>query len=180
MRTSRDGILSIAGREALVLVAYQDGKFDDGTPRYSIGFGDNSAKAGDKITPAEAWKRLVHNIRERERIVNQHLKQPVTQHQYDAIMSAYYQGGTRNLLPLVALVNAGQADQIPEALPHLDTNLAGEHLKGLRMRREMEAKIAKDGDYGNLFPIPMWQGNPRKTPRQEYTPTADELELLDA
>jgi hypothetical protein len=56
VKTSREGIQFIAGREALVLVAYEDGENPDGKPRYSIGFGDNSAKAGDKIAPDEAWK----------------------------------------------------------------------------------------------------------------------------
>jgi GH24 family phage-related lysozyme (muramidase) len=92
MRTSREGIQFIAGREALVLVAYEDGEHPDGKPRYSIGFGDNSAKAGDKIAPDEAWKNLVANVRLREKVVNGTLTKPVTQHQFDAIMSAYYQG----------------------------------------------------------------------------------------
>jgi GH24 family phage-related lysozyme (muramidase) len=180
VKTSREGIQFIAGREALVLVAYEDGEFEDGSPRYSIGFGDNGARKGDKIDPKTAWKHLAANVRVRENIVNKYLKKPVTQHEYDAIMSAFYQGGTRNLLPLVAAVNAGQADQIPDILPSLDTNRKGEHKPGLRLRREAEAKIAKDGDYGVLSPIPMWRGDPRKTERLEYTPTADELELLDA
>jgi hypothetical protein len=64
MKTSRDGILFIAGREALVLVAYEDGENKDGTPRYSIGFGDNSAKKGDRITTAAAWEKLVKAVRE--------------------------------------------------------------------------------------------------------------------
>jgi GH24 family phage-related lysozyme (muramidase) len=179
VKASRDCILWIAGREALVLVAYEDGD-DDGVPRYSIGFGDNSAKPGDKTTPKEAWKKLVANIRYREKVINKLLKRPVTQHQYDSIMEAYYQGGTRNLEPLAELVNAGEAYKIPEKLPSLDTNKKGEHKEGLKMRRQLSAKIAKNGDYGQLFPIPMYNGNPRKTERFEYTPTADELELLDA
>jgi GH24 family phage-related lysozyme (muramidase) len=113
-------------------------------------------------------------------LINKVLKKPVTQHQYDSIMEATYQGGNRNLLPLAAAVNAGQADQIPDILPSLDTNKKGEHKEGLKMRRRLSAKIAKNGDYGQLFPIPMYKGNPRKTERFWYTPTADELELLDA
>jgi GH24 family phage-related lysozyme (muramidase) len=180
MKTSRDGILFIAGREALVLVAYEDGENKDGTPRYSIGFGDNSAKKGDRITTAAAWEKLVKAVREREKIVNRHLTESVTQGQFDAIMSAYYQGGTRNLLPLAAAVNAGQAAQIPDILPSLDTNLKGEHKPGLRKRREAEAKIARDNDYGTLTPIPMWRGDPRKTARYEYAPTAADRRIIDA
>jgi GH24 family phage-related lysozyme (muramidase) len=143
VKTSREGIQFIAGREALVLVAYEDGEFEDGSPRYSIGFGDNGARKGDKIDPKTAWKHLVANVRVRENIVNKYLKKPVTQHQYDAIMSAFYQGGTRNLLPLVAAVNAGQADQIPDILPALDTNRKGEHKPGLRLRREPKLRSPK-------------------------------------
>jgi hypothetical protein len=32
-------------------------------------FGDNSAKAGDKIAPDEAWKNLVANIRLARRLL---------------------------------------------------------------------------------------------------------------
>jgi hypothetical protein len=67
VKTSREGIQFIAGREALVLVAYEDGEFEDGSPRYSIGFGDNGAKKGDKIDPKTAWKHLVANVRAREK-----------------------------------------------------------------------------------------------------------------
>jgi GH24 family phage-related lysozyme (muramidase) len=69
-------------------------------------------------------------------------------------MSAFYQGGTRNLLPLVAAVNAGQADQIPDILPALDTNRKGEHKPGLRLRREAEAKIAKEWRLRCVVPHP--------------------------
>jgi lysozyme len=179
LKTSRDGIAFIAGREALVLLAYEDGQNPDGTPRYSIGFGDNRAKEGDKITPKQAWKDLVANIREREKIVNIRLTRPVTQGQYDAIMSAYYQGGTRNLAPLASAVNAGQADQIPDILPVLDTNRAGEHKAGLKIRREAEAKMARDGDYGQLYPIKMWKGDPRKSKPVEYYLNETDLRDMD-
>jgi len=175
VKTSRNGILFIAGREALVLVAYEDGENPDGTPRYSDGFGNNDAKKGDRTTPKEAWKRLVENVRKREKIINAMLIEPVSQHQYDAIISAYYQGGTRNLLPLASAVNAGQADQIPDILPMLDTNRKGEHKPGLKIRREAEARIAKDGDYGQLVPIKMWKGDPRKSKPMEYHPNPDDL-----
>jgi lysozyme len=178
MKTSRDGIFKIAGFEALVLEAYHDGENDDGSPRYSLGFGSNDAKAGDKIGPKAAWQKLVKNIRDREKIVNKHLKKPVTQQQYDAIMSAYYQGGTRNLLPLAAAVNAGEADKIPEILPLLNRNKKGEAKAGLTIRREAEAKIAKDGDYGQLFPIGMWKGNPRTTKRFEYYASGEDLDEI--
>ena len=175
MRTSRNGILFIAGREALVLVAYKDGENPDGTPRYSDGYGNNDAKKGDQTTPKEAWKRLVENVRKREKIVNAMLLKPVTQYQYDAIISAYYQGGTRNLLPLAAVVNAGQANQIPNVLPALDTNRKGEHKPGLKIRREAEARIAKDGDYGQLVPIKMWNSDPRMSTPMEYYPDPSDL-----
>jgi len=178
MRTSRDGIFWIAGREALVLVAYHDGENPDGSLRYSLGFGDNSAKAGDKIDPKTAWQRLVANIRQREKIVNKHLKKPVTQEQYDSIMEAYYQGGTRNLLPLAAAVNAGEAHKIPDILPLLDTNKSGEHKPGLKTRREASAKIAKDGDYGSLFPIKLYRGDPRKTKPVEYYASGEDVDEI--
>lgn len=179
MKASREIILWIANWEALVEVAYEDGKNKDGSLRYSIGFGDNSARKLDVTDPKTAWKKLIANIRDRDKIINKYLKRPVTQQQYDAIMEAYYQGGTRNLEPLAEAVNGGEADKIADKLPSLDTNKNGEHKDGLRKRRVASAKIAKDGDYGPLAPIPYYKGDPHKVRRLEYFPTDEEMGDLD-
>lgn len=156
MQTSIQGIRSIARREAYVAVPYMDGG------HYSWGFGENSPdiKPGMTINLQDALKRLVKSVREREVILNRMLKMPVNQRQYDALMSAYYQGGTRTAGPLVALINAGYPEAAVELFPFLDKNKAGERKEGLRKRRVIERDIFTDGEY-DLSPIPAYYGDPR-------------------
>src|SRR5690242_18099770 len=109
MRTSRNGILFIARREALVLTAYQDG------PHMSIGFGDNdpSLKPGDTITVKEAFARLQRAIAARDVMLSRHIdKRGVTptQQQYDACASLFYQAGTDNLDAVLNVWNEPRRD----------------------------------------------------------------------
>ena len=162
---SRNGILFIARREALVLVAYQDG------PHKSIGFGHNNPKLkdGDRIDAKQAFALLREDVKAREKRVSDLLKVPVTQNQFDAIMSLHYQSGNRYMPAVVALVNAKELKVAAELFPLCDRNLAGEEIDGLRKRRELEVKVFVDGNYGDdLLDIPFWEGNPRSTPRKVY------------
>lgn len=162
---SRNGLLFIARREALVLVAYQDG------PHKSIGFGHNNPKLndGDRITAKEAFALLKQDVASREKRVSDLLKVPVTQNQFDALMSLHYQSGNRYMPAVVALVNAKEIKVAAELFPLCDRNLAGDEIEGLKKRRELEVKVFVDSDYGNdLLDIPFWEGNPRSTPRKTY------------
>ncbi len=170
---SRNGILFIARREALVLVAYQDG------PHKSIGFGHNNPALvdGDTITAKAAFELLKQDVAAREERVSSLLKQPVTQHQFDAIMSLHYQSGNRYMPAMVALVNAKEFAVAASFFPLCNRNLAGDELEGLRKRRLLEQKVFLDADYGgdDLFNIPMWHGNPKETPRETYVVQPDDL-----
>lgn len=170
MKTSILGMLFIARREALVLVPYQDGT------HVSVGFGRNNPQpVPERITAQQAVRWLMEDIRSREPIVNKTLKAEVTQNQFDALLSAYYQGGTRNLNPLAELINAGDSDGAAELFPSLDTNRAGESKPGLRKRRVLEQAIFRDADYGQLLPLPLWEGDPHSTKPVDYWLTWEDL-----
>lgn len=163
MRTSLLGVLFIARREALVLVPYQDGT------HVSVGFGRNNPQPiPTRITPQQAVRWLIEDIRDREGIVNRFLSKSVTQNEFDALLSAYYQGGTRNLQPLADLINTGDVEGAAELFPTLDKNRAGEPKEGLRKRRYMEQAIFQNANYGQLLPLPMWEGNPHETKPVDY------------
>jgi len=164
MKTSRNGILFIARREALVLVAYQDGV------HRSIGFGSNSEtlKEGDTITVKGAFALLRKDIEEREKRIEGLLKRSLKTHQWDALMSLHYQSGNRYLPAIAALLNAKQDVTALELWLLCDRNLAGQRLDGLHKRRVLEVKLFQNGEYGELSPIPFWRGNPRSTKREEY------------
>jgi lysozyme len=164
MTTSRNGILFVANREAIVLVAYPDG------PNYSIGCGHNSPaiKVGDRITVKDALALLKRDLAERETRLNRELKQPVTQPQFDALMSLHYNTGNRFVWDVVRLINNGTLDEAAAFFATADRNLAGEHLAGLRKRRLLEQAIFVHGEYGPLDPILCWAGDPHATKPDLY------------
>jgi lysozyme len=163
---SRDGLLFIARREGLVLVAYQDG------PHMSIGFGSNDPllTLQDTITPAEAFIRLKRDIAPREQYVASLLRMPIKQHQFDAMVSLHYQSGTRFVPAVAALVKANQFDVAAKTFPLFDFGIPGIH-----KRRLLEQNMFQFGDYGDLSTIPMWRGDPRKTPQETYTVQPEDL-----
>ncbi|MCJ2019590.1 lysozyme [Methylobacterium sp. E-065] len=164
LTTSRNGVLFIACREALVLTAYPDG------PHPSIGFGHNSAalKIGDKIEVADAFRLLRDDLAKWEDGVNRALKAPVSQHKFDALVSLHHQSGNRYMPAVAALCNAKEFDVAAALFPLCDRNLAGEQKDGLRKRRILESAVFSAGDYGALDPIPYWPGDPSTTARQQY------------
>lgn len=175
MEVSRNGILFHGRREGLALGAYQDGK------HMSIGFGSNKPglRQGDTIGVPEAFKDLVQNIRDRERLLNTLLKVDVKQHQYDALSSLLYQAGRDDLEPVVALVNKGEIEEAAKEFIKHDVNAKGEHLPGLLARRFREANLFYTGEYGDINPIPYWQGNPRAAGVKQnwYTVTEKDIPM---
>lgn len=161
---SRNGVLFIANREALVLTAYSDG------PHCSVGFGHNDPrlKVGDKISVRHAFDLLKADIAKREHDLDAGLTVPVSQQQRDALMSLHYQSGNRYLPKMLDLVNGGHLDAAADLFPHCDRNLAGTESAGLRKRRLLEQGIFVHGDYGTLDPLPYWPDNPRTTRMQQY------------
>ncbi len=169
--TSRNGIIFLACREALVTVAYQDGA------HCSIGFGSNdpSLRPGDPISVRDAFARLKRDIAARETILNRALKVEVSQQQFDALLDFYYQNGNKpdgrgrpGFAHMMGLVNAGKFEDAAAYFPECDRNSAGEQSAGLHKRRVLEQAIFLRGDYGDLSIIPFWRGNPRTTAREQY------------
>jgi len=177
---SKKGALQIAQREAFVPVAYRDGWFDPKTkkkPRWSIGFGDNSAKEGDTITVQEALIRFRRGLDERTAIILKKIKRDLSQQQLDAVSSLFYQGGNLKLDPMAALVNANC--YTTAELLFLDdamaTNKDGEFMSGLKSRRERENKIWKEGDYGDIGWFWKYQGDPARGVRHKHYIKEEEM-----
>lgn len=164
MQVSRNGLLFVACREALVLTAYQDGQ------HLSIGFGSNdpSLKEGDTISVREAFDRLRRDVDARARLVSGALRVEVEQHQFDALFSLFYQGGSDGYRAVLKLINDSKMDEAADEFLRWDTNAKGEHKTGLMRRRVMERRLFLNADYGDLTRIPFWRGNPRETLREEY------------
>lgn len=140
---SKTGIDLISSFEGIRLNAY-----DDGVGVWTIGIGTTVypngviVKKGDKCTLEQALKYLQHDLKSFEKTVNESVKVPLSQNQFDALVSLAYNigsGAFKNstlLKKLNAKDYAGAADQF------LVWNKGGgKVLKGLVRRREAERAL---------------------------------------
>lgn len=135
MITSEAGLLLIKKFEGLRLEAY---KCPAGV--WTIGYGSTSnVFPGLKITEAEADARLKQDVQTSEKCVNQSVHVPITQYQFDALVSFTLNLGCGRLRnsTLLGLLNAGEDTEAAEQF--LRWNKAGGvELAGLTKRREAE------------------------------------------
>lgn len=135
MNLSEDGKQFIKAREQLRLEAYQD---EIGV--WTIAWGHISGvKAGDVCTieQAEAW--FAQDVAPREACVNDLVKVPLTQGQFDALCSFTFNLGCTALRnsTLLKLLNAGDAAGAAEQFGRWN-HAGGEVSAGLTRRREQE------------------------------------------
>ena len=140
---SKTGIDLISSFEGIRLNAY-----DDSVGVWTIGIGTTiypngvKVKKGDKCTQEQALEYLQHDLRSFEKTVNDSVKVPLSQNQFDALVSLAYNigsGAFKNstlLKKLNAKDYAGAADQF------LVWNKGGgKVLKGLVRRRDAERAL---------------------------------------
>jgi GH24 family phage-related lysozyme (muramidase) len=168
--TSWSGIRFIAQREAMVSVAYTDGAHADGSPKYSIGFGSQTGnpKPGDRINIGEALARLRADIAARDITIGKALTVPVTQSEWDALASLYYQAGTSAFSRVAFLFSHGTATYAIRDFINHNFGVDGVQSEGHTKRRIREMIMALDGYYGDLSQFPLYDGDPRKVARQMH------------
>lgn len=141
MRVSDAGIALIKSFEGLELEAYPD-PATGGEP-WTIGYGHTGeVTPGMVITEAEADELLLQDVAQFEMCVNGALQVPVTQGQFDALVSFAFNLGCRNLRnsTLLAKLNAG--DNVGAAAEFVRWNrAAGKVMAGLTRRREAERDL---------------------------------------
>lgn len=105
LKVSPGGVLSLKEAEGCRLDAYQD---EAGV--WTIGYGDTAnVTPGDRITVEEAETRFVRRVQEFERAVVAAVKRPMSQGNFDALVSLCYNIGIGQFSgsELVRLFNAG-------------------------------------------------------------------------
>lgn len=146
MRTSVAGLRLIEQLEGLRLAAYPDPgtggepwTIGIGTTRYPDG---RAVREGDRITEAQAREYLALDVEHVEQAVERMVTVPLTQPQFDALVSLGYNIGVGALgrSTLVRLLNAGDADG---AAAQFDVwiNAGGRPMDGLRRRRRAERAL---------------------------------------
>lgn len=140
MSASDKGVDLICEFEGKRLVAY-----DDGVGVWTIGFGTIKypngvrVKKGDTCTLDQAKEYMRHDLIEFEHTVNNSVKVPLNQNQFDALVSLAYNIGSSAFKSstLVKKLNAGDykgaADQF-----NVWINAGGKRMQGLVNRRDRE------------------------------------------
>jgi lysozyme len=148
MKTSAKGIALIKEHEGKRLKAYlcPAGVWTIGYG-HTTGAGSPAVREGMKITAAEADAILVRDLGIFERGVLNAVKVPLTQGQFDALVSFAFNCGIGALQKstLLRKLNAGNYDAVPAELMKW-TRAGGKVLPGLVRRRREEAALWRDLD----------------------------------
>lgn len=141
MQTSKIGREFIKGFEQLRLKAYPDP--GTGGKPWTIGWGHTKGvKPGDQITQEQAEQFISDDLAVFELTVNSAIKRPMTQNQFDAMVSlAFNIGGSAFAgSTLVKKFNAGDAKGAADEFPKWK-NSGGKVMPGLVKRRAAEREV---------------------------------------
>lgn len=145
MKTSQAGIDLIHSFEQLRLKAYPDPGSKDGKP-YTVGWGST----GSDIGPGTVWtkekadQRFASDLSKFEQAVSLLVKVPLTQYQFDALVSFTYNLGIGSLKSstLLKMLNEGYYSNAGLQLLRWTKN-DGVEMAGLVRRRKAELKMFK-------------------------------------
>lgn len=143
MKISNKGISLIEEFEGKRLRAYDDGigvfTIGIGTIRYPNG---KKVQKGDVITEQQAQEFLLHDLKNFEKVINDVVKVPLTQNQYDAIVSLTYNIGSAAFSKSTLLRKLNARDYKGASEQFLVWNKAGgKVMRGLMRRREAERNL---------------------------------------
>lgn len=140
---SANGMDLLAQFEGLKLEAYLDSTriptIGYGTIKYPDG---TRVKLGDKITKTQALEYKQHDLKEFESTVNTNVKVPLTQNQYDALVSLSYNIGSGAFKGSTLLKKLNNGDYKGAADAFLSwVNAGGKKVQGLVNRRQKEREL---------------------------------------
>jgi len=141
MKTSVKGREFIKGFEALRLIAYPDP--GTGGKPWTIGWGHTKGvKQGDRITQDQAEQFFSDDLAVYELTVNSAIKRPMTQNQFDAMVSLAFNIGGSNFAQstLVKEFNIGDAQGAADQFPRWKFS-GGKVMPGLVKRRAAEREV---------------------------------------
>ena len=134
--------------ESCKLTAYQDS-----VGVWTIGWGHTAGvKKGDNWTQDEADDILLNDLEKFEGYVNQYVQVPLTQNQFDALVSWTFNLGPGNLQSSTMLtkLNEKSYDEVPSQMKRWN-KAGGKVLRGLERRRNAEAAMFSGKDWKEYF-----------------------------
>ena len=144
MHISAEGLSLIKKFEGCELKAYRCA-----ANVLTIGYGTiKNVTEGMEITQEEAETLLQEEMHEYEGYINDMVKVPLEQHQFDAMVSWVFNLGSGNLSSstLLKKLNNSEYDEVPAQIRRWN-KAGGKVLDGLIRRREAEAKMFLNQDW---------------------------------
>jgi len=114
---------------------------------WTIGYGTTTnVKKGQTITQAKADEFLMRDVAKFEKCINNLVKVPLTQEQFDALVAFVYNIGPGNFTSstLLSLLNQGQYHAVPAQMLRWNRG-DGRVLAGLTARRTSEGVLFSTG-----------------------------------
>lgn len=142
MNTSDKGLDYIVQFEGRRLSAYLDSV---NIPTIGVGHTGPDVYMGQTITDMECMELLREDVREAEQAINAAVKVPLTQEQFDALVSFVFNvgGGAFKGSTMLKLLNAGEYEKAASQF-HRWNKAGGRELIGLTKRRMAEADIFRN------------------------------------
>jgi len=147
MKITIEGIALIKKFEGCRLESY---KCAAGVP--TIGYGSTKlVEMGMTITQEDAEELLLKDIAEFEEFVLEASEMPLSQHQFDALVSWTFNLGPSNLnaSTMLKVLNKGEYEDVPAQIKRWN-KAGGKVLDGLIRRREAEALLFAGLDWQNV------------------------------
>ena len=135
---SEKGIKLLKDFEGFRTHAYQDS-----VGVWTIGYGHTKGVTPNMvISTAEGEEMLVEELKEYENYVDDLVKVPLDQHQYDALVSWVYNLGPTNFRSstMLRVLNEGKYEEVPNQIRRWN-KAGGKELDGLTRRRNAEAEM---------------------------------------
>ena len=147
MKTSIEGLALIKKFEGLELEAY---KCAAGV--WTIGYGHTKdVQPGDVWSESHADHMLEVELEEFEAYINNNVTAPLSQNQFDALVSWVYNLGPANLKAstMLKVLNSGDYEGVPAQIKRWN-KAGGKVLEGLIRRREAEALLFVGRDWNEV------------------------------
>lgn len=177
MQTSYNGRAALAREEGCVLSAYKDS-----VGVLTIGIGHTSRAGPPVVTPSlwltldECFELFAKDLAKYEAAVNTAVRVPITQSQFDALVSLCYNIGQGALKGSSLLRKLNARDYQGCADGFRAWNKAGGKVSaGLAGRRERERNIFLTANYGDLSGLPVWEKRNGKAKKMPFPKAASPM-----
>jgi lysozyme len=147
MEISKEGVCLIKRFEGCKLEAYYDA-----VNVLTIAYGrTKGVKAGDTCTQEQADAWLEEELQEYGGYVNEAVNVPLSQNQFDALVSWTYNLGPSNLnkSTMLKVLNNGEYEEVPAQMRRWN-KAGGKVLEGLTRRRNAESLLFEGKEWGKI------------------------------